>query len=95
MKRYRFTQDQIIGILKEHPAGASVADLCRQVRDQRCDVLHITALPPVSVSSNKAADKDHAIVNYPVLSPTYAELSVPIASYTHPARGAETPKAAR
>lgn len=30
MKRSRFTQDQIIGILKEHQAGASAADLCRR-----------------------------------------------------------------
>lgn len=29
MKRSRFTEDQIIGILKEHEAGVSVADLCR------------------------------------------------------------------
>ena len=30
MKRSRFTADQIIGILKEHEAGISVADLCRK-----------------------------------------------------------------
>ena len=30
MKRCRFTEDQIIGILKEHEAGVSVADLCRE-----------------------------------------------------------------
>ena len=30
MKRGRFTEDQIIGILKEHEAGISVADLCRK-----------------------------------------------------------------
>jgi transposase-like protein len=30
MKKARFTQDQIIGILKEHQAGASAADLCRK-----------------------------------------------------------------
>ena len=29
MKRNRFTEEQIIGILKEHEAGISVADLCR------------------------------------------------------------------
>jgi putative transposase len=30
MKRSRFTEDQIIGILKEHEAGISVADLYRK-----------------------------------------------------------------
>ena len=30
MKRSRFTEDHIIGILKEHEAGVSVADLCRK-----------------------------------------------------------------
>ena len=30
MKRSRFTEVQIIGILKEHKAGVSVADLCRK-----------------------------------------------------------------
>lgn len=30
MKRGRFTEEQIIGILKEHQAGLSAADLCRK-----------------------------------------------------------------
>ena len=30
MKRSRFTEDQIIGILREQEAGAKAADLCRQ-----------------------------------------------------------------
>ena len=30
MKRSRFSEEQIIGILKEHEAGISVADLCRK-----------------------------------------------------------------
>ena len=30
MKRSRFTEDQIIGMLKEHEAGVPVADLCRK-----------------------------------------------------------------
>ena len=30
MKRSRFTQEQVIAVLKEHQAGAVVADLCRK-----------------------------------------------------------------
>ena len=30
MKRSRFTEEQIIGILKEHELGAKTADLCRK-----------------------------------------------------------------
>ncbi len=30
MKRSRFTQEQVIGVLKEHQARAAVADLCRK-----------------------------------------------------------------
>jgi putative transposase len=30
MKRSRFTQEQIIGVLKEQQAGAAAADLCRK-----------------------------------------------------------------
>lgn len=30
MKRKRFSEEQIIGILKEHDAGVSVAELCRK-----------------------------------------------------------------
>jgi putative transposase len=30
MKRSRFTEDQIIGVLKEHQAGIPTAELCRK-----------------------------------------------------------------
>ena len=30
MKHSRFTEEQIIGVLKEHKAGVSVAELCRK-----------------------------------------------------------------
>lgn len=30
MKRVRFTEEQIIGVLKEHEVGAKTSDLCRK-----------------------------------------------------------------
>ena len=30
MKRKRFSEEQIVGILQEHEAGVSVSDLCRK-----------------------------------------------------------------
>jgi len=30
MKRSRFSEEQVIGILKEHEAGAKTADVCRR-----------------------------------------------------------------
>ena len=30
MKRPRFTQEQVIGVLNEHQAGATAPDLCRR-----------------------------------------------------------------
>jgi putative transposase len=30
MKRKRFSEEQIVGVLKEHELGAETADLCRK-----------------------------------------------------------------
>ena len=30
MKRSKFTEEQVIGILREHEAGAKTAELCRK-----------------------------------------------------------------
>ena len=41
MKRARFTEEQIIGVLKEHEAGAKTADLARKQRDIGSDDLQL------------------------------------------------------
>jgi hypothetical protein len=37
MKKSRFTEEQIIGILKRHEAGLKTADSCREQDDWRQD----------------------------------------------------------
>ena len=41
MRRSRYREEQIIGILKEHQAGLPAAEALRQVRGQRRDVLQV------------------------------------------------------
>ena len=41
MKRKRFTEEQIIAILKEHEAGVATADLCRKHGVSERDLLQV------------------------------------------------------
>ena len=41
MRRSRYREEQIIGILKEHQAGLPAAEPLPQVRGQRRDVLQV------------------------------------------------------
>lgn len=45
MKRKRFPEEQIIGILAEHEAGAKCADLCRKHGDVGRHFLHLWTAP--------------------------------------------------
>jgi hypothetical protein len=48
MKRSRFSEEQIIGILKEHRAGLSAHDLCKRIGAER-DPTAIGKFKPVAL----------------------------------------------
>ena len=41
MKKARFTEEQIIGVLKQHEAGRKVPELVREIGVSGCDDLHL------------------------------------------------------
>ncbi len=41
MKRSRFSDEQIIGVLREHDESAKVSELCRQAQDVVDDILRL------------------------------------------------------
>jgi transposase len=41
MKTSRFTEEQIIAILREQEAGAATADVCRKHGHQQCNLLQV------------------------------------------------------
>ncbi len=43
MKGRRFSEEQIIGILREHEAGATIAEVLSSARDLGCDLLQMEA----------------------------------------------------
>ena len=54
MKRSRFSDEQIIGLLKEQEAGAATADICRRHGLLQLGVLLLKRLKPIGPGHLKA-----------------------------------------
>ncbi len=64
MRRSRLTQEQIVGVLKEHEAGAATAALCRQhgISEQPCSrwKQNYGGLEPSEATRLKALEEENA-----------------------------------
>jgi putative transposase len=54
MKRSRFSEEQIIAVLKEHEAGMATAEVCRRASDQPGDVLISGSRSPGGLECSEA-----------------------------------------
>jgi len=65
MKRSRFTEDQIIGILKEHEAGVSVADPRLPVGVPNGMILHVRGPFQTSFFQRRPGLRPRAALPFP------------------------------
>ena len=62
MKRSRFTEEQIIGILREQEAGIPVADLCRKHGLSSAALVEGCADRPLANPTNPSSDQQRTLV---------------------------------
>ena len=65
MKRARFTEEQIIGVLKEHEAGAKTADLARKHGVSLSNVASRWVLENPAVAATILGDHPHGLIAPP------------------------------